>query len=133
MTPAAIHRPFKLCYPAKDRFSGYAIDMMNEIARLLNLTFTLELVPDGTTGQALENGTWNGMIGMLMNNVSRCRCGIRVTVQFHLKDPDYGLSYISIHLNYVFLLPSLVLHLSKGWVNYCMYCYRCSDVLDSQA
>ena len=83
MTPAAIHRPFKLCYPAKDRFSGYAIDMMNEIARLLNLTFTLELVPDGTTGQALENGTWNGMIGMLMNNVSRCRCGIRVTVQFH--------------------------------------------------
>lgn len=54
---------------ANDRFSGYAKDMLTAIAHHLNLTFTMQLVPDGSTGRALENGSWTGMIGMLMTNV----------------------------------------------------------------
>ena len=45
--------------------------MMDRIAANLNVTYTAQLVPDGSTGSPLENESWTGMIGMLMTNVSK--------------------------------------------------------------
>ena len=48
-----------------DRFEGYVVDLMKEIAKLLNIRFEINLVKDGKYG-AMVNATtneWNGMIG----------------------------------------------------------------------
>lgn len=44
--------------------------MMAEIAKILNISYEIREVPDGSTGRPLKNGSWTGMIGELMNGVS---------------------------------------------------------------
>lgn len=66
---------YELCHDhvlvaANERFYGYAIDMMKEIAVILNITYKIHLAYDGITGRPLPNGSWTGMIGELISNVS---------------------------------------------------------------
>ena len=50
-------------------YEGYCIDLLNELARNLKFTYEIYLTPDGMYGAETENGTWNGMIGELLNEV----------------------------------------------------------------
>ncbi|XP_033627958.1 glutamate receptor ionotropic, delta-2-like isoform X1 [Asterias rubens] len=45
------------------KYSGFCIDMLDFIARELNIKYELYLVPDGLYGGKTEDGTWNGLIG----------------------------------------------------------------------
>lgn len=49
---------------------GYAIDMMDEIAKILNVSYKVYMSPDRSSGRQLPNGSWTGMIGELTNGVS---------------------------------------------------------------
>ncbi len=51
-------------------YVGYCIDLLNELARNLKFTYEIYPTPDGMYGAETENGTWNGMIGELLNKVS---------------------------------------------------------------
>ena len=50
-------------------YEGYCIDMLHELARILKFTFEINPSPDGFFGAKTANGTWNGMIGELVNEV----------------------------------------------------------------
>ena len=50
-------------------YKGYCIDLLNELARHLKFTYEIYVSPDGLYGSETENGTWNGMIGELLNEV----------------------------------------------------------------
>ena len=52
-------------------YTGYCIDLLNELARNLKFTYNIYSTPDGKYGIETENGTWNGMIGELLNEVSK--------------------------------------------------------------
>lgn len=52
-------------------YEGYCVDLLNEIARNLKFTFDIYTSPDGMYGTETENGTWNGMIGELVNKVCK--------------------------------------------------------------
>ncbi len=43
-----------------DKFEGYAIDLIAEIAKLLNFKFEFRLVKDGAYGIPGKDGQWNG-------------------------------------------------------------------------
>ena len=43
-----------------NRFEGYAIDLMSEIAKFLQFNVTFKLVDDGKYGGTDEHGNWNG-------------------------------------------------------------------------
>ena len=45
-----------------DRFEGFAIDLMSEIAKFLQFNVTFKLVDDNKYGNKNEHGRWNGMI-----------------------------------------------------------------------
>ena len=45
-----------------DRFEGFAIDLMSNIAELLHFNVTFKLVDDGKYGGTDDHGNWNGMI-----------------------------------------------------------------------
>ncbi len=49
-----------------DRFEGFAIDLMTEIAKFLQFNVTFKLVDDGKYGGVDEHGNWNGMINEVM-------------------------------------------------------------------
>ena len=52
-------------------YEGYCIDLLNELARNLKFTYEIYHSPDGLYGAEKENGTWNGMIGELVNKVCK--------------------------------------------------------------
>ena len=53
-----------------DRFHGFAIDILNDVARMLNFDFEIYEVPDGFFGDKnATTGEWNGIIGELLNGV----------------------------------------------------------------
>ncbi|KAK9891689.1 hypothetical protein WA026_015657 [Henosepilachna vigintioctopunctata] len=48
-------------------FNGFCIDMMESIANIMNINFTLELASDNKFGDLDENGSWNGVIKDLLD------------------------------------------------------------------
>lgn len=53
-----------------DRFEGFCIDLLKELANILGFTYEIRLVPDGKYGSQDEKGQWNGMIKELIEHVS---------------------------------------------------------------
>ena len=43
-------------------FWGYEIDMMNNMAKVLNFTYAIENSPDGLWGGIEPDGNWNGLV-----------------------------------------------------------------------
>ena len=54
-------------------FTGYCIDLLNELARNLHFTYDIYPSPDGLYGAETKNGTWNGMIRELLNKVFKLK------------------------------------------------------------
>jgi len=52
-------------------YRGYCIDLLNELTRNLKFTYDIHVIPDGKYGVETENGSWNGMIGELLNEVCK--------------------------------------------------------------
>lgn len=53
-----------------DRFEGYCIDLLKELAVILGFTYEIRLVEDGKYGAQDDKGQWNGMIKELIDHVS---------------------------------------------------------------
>ena len=51
-------------------YEGYCIDLLKELARNLKFTYEVYPSPDGAYGAKTENGTWNGMMAEIVNEVS---------------------------------------------------------------
>ncbi|KAI3361225.1 hypothetical protein L3Q82_013421 [Scortum barcoo] len=51
-----------------DRFEGFCIDLLKELANILGFTYEIRLVPDGKYGSQDEKGQWNGMIRELIEH-----------------------------------------------------------------
>ncbi|XP_074651562.1 glutamate receptor 2-like [Tubulanus polymorphus] len=52
-----------------DRYEGYCKDLLDELSKLLNFDYEIRLVEDKSYG-TLRNGTWDGMIGQLLNKTA---------------------------------------------------------------
>ena len=66
--------PFMMAKKLEDgsiSYTGYCIDLLNELKRNLKFTYDIYSSPDGKYGVETENGTWNGMIGELLSEVSK--------------------------------------------------------------
>lgn len=60
-----------------DRFEGYCIDLLKELAIILGFSYEIRLVEDGKYGAQDEKGQWNGMIKELIDHVSEPLGGCR--------------------------------------------------------
>ena len=63
-----------------DRFEGFAIDLMTEVAKFLQFNVTFKLVDDGAYGGQDEHGNWNGMINEVMIGTEEGNCFFYVTL-----------------------------------------------------
>ena len=50
-------------------YEGFCIDLFKELAKILKFTYEFYPTPDGYYGAKTENGTWNGLIGELIEKV----------------------------------------------------------------
>lgn len=54
-----------------DRYEGFCVDMLRELADILKFKYRIRLVGDGLYGVPGNNGTWTGMVGELISRVRR--------------------------------------------------------------
>lgn len=54
-----------------DRYEGFCVDMLKELADILKFKYRIRLVGDGLYGVPGANGTWTGMVGELISRVGR--------------------------------------------------------------
>nr|AQN78505.1 ionotropic receptor 25a.1 [Meteorus pulchricornis] len=59
--------PFMMKDPETGEWSGYCIDLINEIRAILNFEYEIHEAPDGQFGAMAPDGTWNGMIKELQS------------------------------------------------------------------
>ncbi len=52
------------------RYKGFSIDVLDALAKILGFKYDIYQVADSKYGSQLPNGTWNGMIGELINKAS---------------------------------------------------------------
>lgn len=52
-----------------NRFEGFGIDLIHSLSQMLGFNYEFILQDDNRYGE-IVNGTWNGMIGKLINWVS---------------------------------------------------------------
>lgn len=52
-----------------ERFEGYCVDLIKEIAQILEFKYIIKVVEDGVYGKRNERGEWNGMIKELIEGV----------------------------------------------------------------
>lgn len=69
-----------------DRFEGYCIDLLKELAHILGFSYEIRLVEDGKYGAQDDKGQWNGMIKELIDHVSGA------------EDPLEGLAKSRVHV-----------------------------------
>ncbi|KAM4827928.1 glutamate receptor ionotropic, kainate 4 isoform 2-T2 [Thomomys bottae] len=50
-----------------DRYEGFCMDMLKELAEILRFNYKIRLVGDGLYGVPEANGTWTGMVGELIS------------------------------------------------------------------
>ena len=53
-----------------DRFTGYCKDLLEKIAKELQFDYDIKEPTDGLYGSMQADGSWNGMINMLIKDVS---------------------------------------------------------------
>lgn len=58
-------------FSGNERYEGFCIDLLRNIAELVGFTYRIELVPDGKYGvYDYETGEWNGIVRQLMDKVN---------------------------------------------------------------
>ncbi|KOC67298.1 Glutamate receptor, ionotropic kainate 2 [Habropoda laboriosa] len=84
------------------RYEGFCIDLIEEIAKLLNFKYEFELVPDGNYGTYnKETKQWNGLIRRLLDRVDLAICDLTITyeresaVDFTMPFMNLGISILS--------------------------------------
>ncbi|KAH3833474.1 hypothetical protein DPMN_106784 [Dreissena polymorpha] len=60
-----------------DQYEGFAVDLIKEVADMLNFQYDIYLVHDGKFGSKKVDGSWNGMIGELISGV-KLSCKIKM-------------------------------------------------------
>lgn len=60
-------------FKGNEQYEGYCADLAKEIGNYLERDYEIIPVHDGKYGAVNDNGTWDGMVGELVDNVSRIK------------------------------------------------------------
>jgi len=50
-------------------FEGFCVDVLHEIASIVDFRYTIRIVPDGKYGAPNKRNEWNGMVRQLIDKV----------------------------------------------------------------
>ena len=67
--PYVMLRPNHQDLEGNDRYEGFCVDMLKELADILKFKYRIRLVGDRLYGVPGANGTWTGMVGELISRV----------------------------------------------------------------
>lgn len=91
-----------------DRYEGFVVDMMNEISKILNIRFEINLVKDGAYG-AMFNATtseWNGMIGEVLRGEADIAVADLTINSYREQAVDFTYPFMSTGISIIYKKPT---------------------------
>lgn len=103
-----VQPPFVIRDPkAPKGFKGYCIDLINEIATIVNFDYEIREVEDGKFGNMDENGEWNGVVRKLIDKQADIGLGSMSVMAERETVIDFTVPYYDlVGITIMMLLPS---------------------------
>uniref|UniRef100_A0A8C9UAN6 Glutamate receptor n=1 Tax=Scleropages formosus TaxID=113540 RepID=A0A8C9UAN6_SCLFO len=89
-----------------DRFEGFCIDLLKELANILGFTYEIRLVPDGKYGSQDEKGQWNGMVKELMEHKADLAVAPLTITFVREKVIDFSKPFMSMGISILYRKPN---------------------------
>ncbi|GAA6217462.1 glutamate receptor ionotropic, kainate 2 isoform X2 [Lates japonicus] len=90
-----------------DRFEGYCIDLLRELANILGFTYEVRLVEDGKYGAQDENtGQWNGMVKELMDHRADLAVAPLAITYVREKVIDFSKPFMTLGISILYRKPN---------------------------
>uniref|UniRef100_A0A7N8YRA8 Glutamate receptor n=1 Tax=Mastacembelus armatus TaxID=205130 RepID=A0A7N8YRA8_9TELE len=89
-----------------DRFEGFCIDLLKELANILGFTYEIRLVPDGKYGSQDDKGQWNGMIRELIEHRADLAVAPLTITYMREKFIDFSKPFMSMGISILYRKPN---------------------------
>ncbi|MGH0150839.1 UNVERIFIED_CONTAM: hypothetical protein FKN15_044394 [Acipenser sinensis] len=91
-----------------DRFEGYCIDLLKELANILGFTYEIRLVEDGKYGaqEDTNNGQWNGMVKELMDHKADLAVAPLAITYAREKVIDFSKPFMTLGISILYRKPN---------------------------
>ncbi|CAK6964359.1 glutamate receptor ionotropic%2C kainate 3 [Scomber scombrus] len=89
-----------------DRFEGFCIDLLKELANILGFTYEIRLVPDGRYGSQDDKGQWNGMIRELIEHRADLAVAPLTITYMREKVIDFSKPFMSMGISILYRKPN---------------------------
>ncbi|EHB09197.1 Glutamate receptor, ionotropic kainate 2 [Heterocephalus glaber] len=90
-----------------DRFEGYCIDLLRELATILGFTYEIRLVEDGKYGaQDDANGQWNGMVRELIDHKADLAVAPLAITYVREKVIDFSKPFMTLGISILYRKPN---------------------------
>ncbi|XP_075907010.1 glutamate receptor ionotropic, kainate 3 [Nelusetta ayraudi] len=89
-----------------DRFEGFCIDLLKELANVLGFTYEIRLVPDSKYGSQDEKGQWNGMIKELIEHKADMAVAPLTITYMREKVIDFSKPFMSMGISILYRKPN---------------------------
>uniref|UniRef100_A0A9J7ZCN2 Glutamate receptor n=1 Tax=Cyprinus carpio carpio TaxID=630221 RepID=A0A9J7ZCN2_CYPCA len=90
-----------------DRFEGYCIDLLRELAAILGFTYEIRLVEDGKYGAQEEStGQWNGMIRELIDHKADLAVAPLAITYVREKVIDFSKPFMTLGISILYRKPN---------------------------
>ncbi|GAB1608522.1 glutamate receptor 2-like [Argonauta hians] len=86
---------------------GYIVDMLAEMAPIMNVTFDIKMVRDGRFGSKDKNGNWTGMIGEVISGHADVAAAPLTVHSMRMKHVDMTYPFLTTGLKIVIKKPNL--------------------------
>ncbi|XP_056142057.1 glutamate receptor ionotropic, kainate 3 [Lampris incognitus] len=89
-----------------DRFEGFCIDLLKELANILGFSYEIRLVPDGRYGSQDDKGQWNGMIRELIEHRADLAVAPLTITYMREKVIDFSKPFMSMGISILYRKPN---------------------------
>ncbi|KAG9351467.1 hypothetical protein JZ751_022717, partial [Albula glossodonta] len=118
--PYVMLRPNYQELEGNDRYEGFCVDMLQELADILKFNYRIQLVGDGLYGVPGANGTWTGMVGELISRKADLAvAGLTITAERE-KVIDFSKPFMSLGISILYrvhLVRNLIGLTPYEWYN----------------
>ncbi|XP_043939770.1 glutamate receptor ionotropic, kainate 3 [Protopterus annectens] len=89
-----------------DRFEGYCIDLLKELASILGFTYEIRLVEDGKYGAQDDKGQWNGMVKELIEHKADLAVAPLTITYVREKVIDFSKPFMTMGISILYRKPN---------------------------
>ncbi|XP_064489101.1 glutamate receptor ionotropic, kainate 2-like [Ornithodoros turicata] len=105
--PYVMLKPLAGMLKGNDRFEGFCVDLIREIANILHFNYEFRLVRDGAYGSRDPKGAWNGMIRELIDREADLAIADLTISYIREEAVDFTMPFMTLGISILFRKPEL--------------------------